>query len=175
MRWNGRSVLTSECSRGSHIEGNCDSARSASGAATSARGAAAGRDDEAGGAPGVAGEAVAGGDGGQDGSIAPGEVVGTELGAVAPGVLLGERTGRGGELLDDSDEAIGLVRDGGDEGGEGGRGAGIGSSGDRGQELLEECERGGGDVERALGLPDDERVVELLGDGHGGQVPWLIG
>ena len=109
------------------------------------------------------------------GSIAPGEVVGTELGAVAPGVLLGQRTGRWGELLHDSDEAVGLVCNGGDEGSEGGCGAGIGSSRDSGQELLEECERGGGDVERALGLPDDECVVELLGDGHGGQVPWLIG
>ena len=173
MKW--QATLTSEHSCGSHMEGYCDGSRSASGAAaSSARCAAAGRDDEAGGAPVVAREAIASGDGGQDGSIAPGEVVGTELGAVAPGVLLGQRTGRWGELLHDSDEAVGLVCDGGDEGSEGGRGAGIGSSCDSGQELLEECERGRGDVERSLSLPDDERVVELFGDGHGRQVPWLI-
>lgn len=36
---------------------------------------------------------------------------------------------------------------------------------------MEEGERNAGDVERALGVPDGERIVELLGSSEGGQVP----
>lgn len=40
-------------------------------------------------------------------------------------------------------------------------------------ELLEEGERGGRDVDRADLVPSGERVVELLGDGEGVEVPGL--
>lgn len=36
---------------------------------------------------------------------------------------------------------------------------------------MEEGERDAGDIERALGVPDGERIVELLCGGEGGQIP----
>lgn len=39
--------------------------------------------------------------------------------------------------------------------------------------MLEEAERGVGDCEETLVVPDDEGVVELLCSGESGEIPWL--
>ena len=86
-------------------------------------------------------------------------------------VLLREGAVRGGVLGDDRDETVSEGLDGGSQRSEGRAARGVSASDDARVELLEECERDRGDVERALGVPDDESVVELLGDGEGSEVP----
>lgn len=110
---------------------------------------------------------------GEGGSVAPSEVDGADGLAVATAELFGKATVRGSELRVHRDEAVGEVPDGGGERGVrcGGRGEGAGGDG-RG-ELLEEGEGGGRDVEAAELVPNDERVIELLTDGNGGEVPGL--
>lgn len=88
--------------------------------------------------------------------IAPGEVDSTQRGAVVAVVLLGETTVRGCVLCVQEEEAIRKVLDRRSERRKGGRVRCIGAGGDRGRELTEERERGAGDVERALLVPDDE-------------------
>lgn len=73
----------------------------------------------------------------------------------------------------DGNESISEVLDSGGESGEGrGRGS-ISAGGDAGVELLEESEGSRGDIEGALGVPDDERVVELFSDSESGEIPGL--
>lgn len=72
-----------------------------------------------------------------------------------------------------SDESVSPVLDSGGERAESCGGRIVCANCNRGGELLEEGERGIGDIEGALRLPDDESIVELFRDGQGGEVPRL--
>ena len=105
--------------------------------------------------------------------VAPRQIRRTQRLARRPIELLRERATARGVLGVDGDEPVGEGLDRGGEGRVGGGRGGVGAGCDGGEELAEECERGGCDLEGALRGPDGERVVELLGDGEGGEVPWV--
>ena len=73
--------------------------------------------------------------------------------------------------IHDANEAIGVGSDGVNDAGEGGRGSGIGSSADGWDQIAEERKRERSDSDGALLLPDDDRIVELLGRSESRQVP----
>jgi len=87
--------------------------------------------------------------------------------------LFGQTTIRRGIFGVDEDEAIGKVFDRGGQCRVSRSGCRVRASREAGYELTEESEGGGGDVDLLLLAPDNESVVELLGNGEGGQVPWL--
>ena len=160
--------LTSPDGRRVDVEGhrNRGAAAVAAGARRAGRGGS-----EAGGTPAGRREARTSLEGGERRGVGPGEVGSAGDGAVAPAVLFGQATVRGRVLGVHLEEAIGKRLDGRGQRREGRRGRGVGAGGDGGRELLEEGERGGGDVERAELVPDDQSIVELLSDGEGGEVP----
>lgn len=91
--------------------------------------------------------------------------------AVVAGELLREAAVRGRVLLDDIEEAVGVCSDGLGGGVVGLRTLGI-APGRRGRiKVLEEGERGGGDVEMAESIDLVESVVELFGCREGGEIP----
>lgn len=163
--------LTAEDGRRLHVEGDRNGRAAAAGAATASR--ADRRDSEPRSAPAGVGLACARVERGEGGGVAPGEVDGRDGRAGAAAVLLGEAAVRGGVLGIHRDEAIRESLDGGRERRVRRRGRGEGAGGDARGELLEEGQRGGRDVDAAERVPDDERVVELLGDGEGSKVPGL--
>lgn len=166
--------LTAEDGRRLHVESDRNgraAAATAAGAATAGR--ADSGDGEARGAPASVGLARARVERGEGRGVAPSEVDGRDGRAGAAAVLFSEATVRGCELGIHRDEAVGEGLDGRRERRVRRRGRGEGAGGDARGELLEEGQRGGRDVDAAERVPDDERVVELLGDGEGGEVPGL--
>ena len=159
-------------SRSLDVERNSD--RGATATSTAARAARRGH-SEARRAPASGNGAAAGLERRDSGRVAPGEVRSRRGVAARLVDLLREAAVRGRVVGDDLEEAVSPVADGGGEGGVFGGGRGVGAGGDGGGELLEEGEGGAGDVEGAELVPGGERVVELLGDGEGGEVPGLVG
>lgn len=169
----GRSTVrlnlhTTEDSCCLNIECNSNG-RSATATATSGR-AAGGQSI---GAPAGVGSAIAGSESSKSRSVAPGQVDGTSGRTRALVELLRESAVGWGVLGIDSNETISECLDGGGKSRVSGRRAGVGACGDTGAELLEEGKGGGGDVERALGLPDVQCIVQLLRDTEYCEVPWI--
>jgi len=111
--------------------------------------------------------------GSEDGGVAPGQVGSAGLSTGVPAVLFRESTISRGVFGDDGDEAIGEVLDGTEEGGVGCRSGGVSASIDIGNELAEEGKGDRSDSNFLFRSPDDNSVVELLGDDRGCEVPWL--
>lgn len=162
-------LRTTKDSCGLNIECNSNG-RSAAAAASTAGRAAGGQSI---GTPAGVGSAIAGSESSKSRSVAPGQVDGTRGRTRALVELLRESAVGWGVLGIDSNETISECLDGGGKSRVSGRRAGVGACGDTGAELLEEGKGGGGDVERALGLPDVQCIVQLLRDTEYCEVPWV--
>lgn len=123
------------------------------------------------GAPAGGDVTVAAGGGGEEGGVGPGEIGGGDgLAGVAVDLLVQGTVGVG-VLGGDLDEAVGVGGDGGDDLVVGGGAGGVGADGGARDVVAEERKGGLGDGDGALGLPDEESIVELLGGGKGGEEP----
>ena len=106
-------------------------------------------------------------------SVGPGEVLRAQRRAVVTGVLFSQATVGWRVFGVYENEAVGKVFDVGHKDKIGGVWGRISTNRDLGDELAEESERGGGDVNLFLLFPNNKGVVELLGDSECGQIPWL--
>ena len=87
--------------------------------------------------------------------------------------MFGQTTVGWGVFGVDEDETVGKVFDRGGQGRVSRGRCRVRTGGEIGDELAEESEGGGGDVDALLLIPDDKSVVELFGNSEGGQIPGL--
>jgi hypothetical protein len=167
-----RSKFTSINRSSLNVESDCDCSRRPSTTASTAR-AATSRCNESAGAPAGRNNAIARGNGCQQSGITPSQVRSAQRHARILIVLFGQASIGRCVFLHHSDKSVSPVLDSGSERCKSSGGRSVCANGDGGRELLEEGERGSGDIEGALCLPDNKSVVELFRDGQGGKVPRL--
>jgi len=118
--------------------------------------------------PGGWDEAVSSRESCESAGIGPGKVPRAQRRTVVTGVLFSQTTVRWGIFGVDEDETIGEVFDRSGQGRVSRCRRCVRPDGKVGDELTEEGEGGGGDVDVFLLLPDNESVVELFSNSEGG-------
>jgi len=130
---------------------------------------------------------------GQEGDVRPGKVASRERGSVVSRILLPERTGRRSVLLNDGDavklvrgyqqysrgsgesskdvQIISIFRSGSNDSFEFSVSLLVGTDSSGRNEVLEEPERGRGDVDLSVLVPDRDGAVDLLGWCESRQMP----